>query len=99
MLRDVQQRWPNSTYHVYYDGEGQIDFGMDAIVLKSSEKYKIDIAVNLTIQLNNGVYMKVKQSNPLNPLRNIRVVMDGFENVYTQVGKVDRPKLPNTIFQ
>ena len=33
LFRDVQQRWPGGIYHVFYDGEGYLDFGFDAKVL------------------------------------------------------------------
>ena len=41
--------------------------------------------MSLTIQLNNGIYMKLKQTNPLNPIRNIRVILDGYQNVYSSM--------------
>ena len=85
LLRDVQQQWPSGVYHVYYDGEGLIDFGMDATIVDNTKKNYIKINVTLTIQLNNGIYMKIKQTNPLNPLRNIRVIIDGYQNSYTQM--------------
>jgi hypothetical protein len=37
LLRDVLQNWPSGVYHVYYDGEGWIDFGMDATILGNNE--------------------------------------------------------------
>ncbi len=84
MLRDVQQRWPNGKYHVYYDGDGVIEFGFDAKVVEN-DKNKMLIMVNLSQVLDNGVFMKIKKTNPNNPIRNIRVVMHTFEYVYEQL--------------
>ena len=85
LLRDVQQNWPSGIYHVYFDGEGYIDFGMDAKILDSTQKNYIKLNVSLTIQLNNGIFLKIKKTNPLNPIRNIRVVLDGYQNIYNSV--------------
>ena len=75
MLRDVKQQWPNGIYHVYYEGEGLIDFGFDAKIIESDEKFKMKINVTLSLVRDNGVFMKIKKSNLKNPLRNIRIVM------------------------
>ena len=74
MLRDVNQTWPNGTYHVYYEGEGVVEFGFDASVFDNSEKFRKVLNVSLTTELNNGVFMKIKKTNPENPIRNMRIV-------------------------
>ena len=84
MLRDVQQNWPNGKYHVYYDGDGVIEFGFDAKIVEN-DKNKMLIMVNLSKVLDNGVFMKIKKTNPKNPIRNLRVVMHTFEYVYEQL--------------
>lgn len=75
MLRDVKQRWPDGVYHLFYDGEGVIEFGFDSKIIESNEKYRMKIMVNLTLIRDNGVFMKIKKTNPKNPLRNIRLIM------------------------
>jgi hypothetical protein len=85
LLRDVQKRWPSGIYHVFYDGEGYLDFGFDATILDATKKNYIKINVSLSTVLDNGIFIKMKKTNPLNPIRNIRVIIDGFQNVYTQV--------------
>ena len=85
LLRDVQKRWPIGIYHVFYDGEGYLDFGFDATILDATKKNYIKINVSLSTVLDNGIFIKMKKTNPLNPIRNIRVIIDGFQNVYTQV--------------
>lgn len=83
MLRDVHKHWPDSIYHVYYEGEGVIEFGFDAKIIENKEKFYMKIQVNLTTVLDNGVFMKLKKTNPNNPIRNIRIVMDGYQDIYT----------------
>jgi hypothetical protein len=84
-LRSVQRRWPDGIYHVFYDGEGQIEFGFDSQVIESNQKYKMKVRVTSTTIRDNGVFMKIKKTNPSNPLRNIRFVMNGFEHTYEQM--------------
>lgn len=74
MLRDVNQTWPNGTYYVYYDGEGVVEFGFDSTVIDNREKSRKILNVTLTNVLDNGVFMKIKKTNPLNPIRNMRIV-------------------------
>ena len=84
MLRDVQQKWPNAIYHVFYDGEGEIDFAFDSSVIEKRRKGKMKIKVSLSLVSDNGVFMKIKKTNPLNPLRNIRIIPDGHQETYEQ---------------
>lgn len=83
MLRDVQQMWPSGIYHVFYDGDGLINFGFDAKIIENVDKGRMKIQVNLSLIRDNGIFMKIKKSNPKNPLRNIRIIMDGFEDIYS----------------
>ena len=70
----MDQTWPNGTYYVYYDGEGVVEFGFDATEIKINEKSRKILNVTLTTVLDNGIFMKIKKTNPLNPIRNMRVV-------------------------
>ncbi len=85
MLRDVKNTWPDSIYHVFYDGEGHIDFGFDATILEAKEKNRMKIQVKLSQVLDNGVFMIINKTNPLNPIRNVRIIPDGYENSYLQM--------------
>ncbi|EFC47802.1 hypothetical protein NAEGRDRAFT_57192 [Naegleria gruberi] len=82
MLRDIQQKWPGGIYHVFYEGNGQLDFGFDSTIIENNQKGYMKIKVTLSLVRDNGVFMKIKETNPNNPIRNIRIVMDGFENTY-----------------
>lgn len=86
MLRDVKNSWPDSIYHVTYDGEGTLAFGFDATLVEATagqkDKNRMKIRAKLTQIRDNGVFMKLKRTNPLNPVRNIRLVKDGFEDIF-----------------
>ena len=76
------QRIPSGRYVVTYDGDGDLFFGMDASVV-SERKGRIEIDVRLSPAgvLNNGIYLQVVDTNPSNPLRNIRVLLPGTETL------------------
>jgi hypothetical protein len=57
----VQKRWPSGIYHVFYDGEGYLDFGFDATILDATKKNYIKINVSLSTVLDNGIFIKMKK--------------------------------------
>lgn len=67
---------PEGHYTVLYDGEGRIEYGDDATVVRSAPGRDI-----IRITAGQDRYLKVTlaitQSNPENYLRNIRVLMPG----------------------
>ena len=91
-LRDLCYRGTSGVYTVLFDGDGWLDFGMDAKVL-SKRKGRIEIQVELTCDptcwfdsmdwnaycTDNGLYVRWRSTNKHNPLRNIRVIMPGME--------------------
>jgi len=91
-LRDLCYRGTSGVYTVLFDGDGWLDFGMDAKVL-SKRKGRIEIKVELTCDptcwfdsmdwkaycTDNGLYVRWRATNKHNPLRNIRVIMPGME--------------------
>lgn len=71
--------YPAGAYTVLYDGDGSLEFSNATILASSPNK--------LTIQPNpekGGFFLRISQTNPQNHLRNIRVIMPGFQNSYTQ---------------
>jgi len=81
LLRGLNGQYPVGNYTVLYDGEGQLSFGYDAkgIVSQEPGKYVIEI-----VPADGGIHLTIESSSPSNPIRNIRVIMPGYENSYEQ---------------
>ncbi len=78
MTREILGHYPAGLYICLYDGEGQIEFGFDAAVLnRQPGRITLNVAPG-----NGGIYLKMTATNSANPIRNIRVIMPGFENAY-----------------
>jgi hypothetical protein len=77
MMDDIQH-FPQGEYTVLYDGEGLIQFGLNTADIISQEAGRMVIAPNG----NGGLYLEIRETNPANPIRNIRVIMPGFESTY-----------------
>ncbi|MBI5688255.1 MAG: hypothetical protein HZC54_24545 [Verrucomicrobia bacterium] len=67
--------YPAGVYTVLYEGEGKLDFGNSAKV-KESKPGRILIDVDSS---RGGFSVQLKETNPANCVRNIRVIMPGFE--------------------
>lgn len=78
MLHELDGHYPGGVYTVLYDGSGTMTFGLDSSIA-SSQPGEIKINVN---QGNGGIYLKIEDSDIADPIRNIRVIMPGFENTY-----------------
>jgi len=90
-LRDVCLHAPKGRYVVTYDGDGEIDFGMDATPV-AFQKGRIDVDFEPTCRRecwfdkagwlpycsDNGIAITIRRVNPNNPLRNVRMIMPGF---------------------
>lgn len=90
-LRDVCLHAPEGRYVVTYEGDGELDFGMDAKAA-SFQKGRIDIDFTPTCKrecwydkktyeaycTDNGIPITIRQTNPANPIRDIRIIMPGF---------------------
>ncbi|KAG2446050.1 hypothetical protein HXX76_000652 [Chlamydomonas incerta] len=84
ILRNVAlHAWPGR-YVVLYDGEGRLDFGFDAKIA-SRDRNRLEIILTPTADLvclergdaycgDNGIYLAITDTNPANPLRNIRIL-------------------------
>jgi hypothetical protein len=92
MLRDVHRHAPEGRYVCLYDGDGELDFKFNAEVV-SVGKQRVEFTFTPTWQEgctssycgDNGILMLIMKTNPENPIRNIRVIMPGFEATHEQV--------------
>jgi hypothetical protein len=73
--------YPSGNYVVLYDGTGTLEFGWDASVVSSSAG-----RIVISVTPNEGILMTIRSSSSSDHIRNIRVIMPGFENTYaTQI--------------
>lgn len=70
--------YPSGRYTVLYDGEGRLEFVHAARVV-SREPGRMEIEVDAS---KGGFFLQLRETNPADYLRNIRVIMPGFENSY-----------------
>ncbi len=75
LLIDTQGAYPAGRYVCTYDGDGSLVFGQDAqAVSKNGNRIELDVNPS-----DRGIYLRIDQSNPNNPVRNVKVWLPGFE--------------------
>ncbi|XP_070194225.1 uncharacterized protein [Littorina saxatilis] len=67
-------------YTVLYDGEGTIDFGLAHFTVHYRGKGRL--VVEFSQLKNSGIEIQVMETNPHNPLHNLRLVPPGYENTH-----------------
>ncbi|NOY69179.1 MAG: hypothetical protein GXP53_06755 [Deltaproteobacteria bacterium] len=72
--------YPSGNYTVLYDGKGKISFKRAATII-SSKPGRIIIHVNSD---KGGFSLLIDETDPQNYIRNIRVIMPGFEDKYRE---------------
>jgi hypothetical protein len=78
IMLDEINHFPQGEYVVLYDGEGVITFGLNTVTVLNEAAGRMVILPNG----NGAIYLEIRETNPANPLRNIRVLMPDFENTY-----------------
>lgn len=73
-------RYPSGRYTVLYEGEGRLEFVHAARVV-SREPGRLTIDVDAS---RGGFFLQLRETDPDNYVRNIRVIMPGFEASYQQ---------------
>lgn len=73
--------YPAGVYTLFYEGEGKIaiDKLSKAKVLESAPG-----RMRVEIDTSRGIYLNITETNPANYIRNIRMIMPGFENSWQQ---------------
>lgn len=67
-------KYPAGKYHVSYDGQGEVSVGLDAKIVSKRDN---DLVVE--VKPKDSVILKVMQTNPIDPVRNIRMTLPGFD--------------------
>ena len=70
--------YPSGTYTVLHEGEGRLGFAGSAKITESRAG-RILIEVDSS---KGGFALQLHETNPANPVRNIRVIMPGFEQTW-----------------
>ena len=72
--------YPGGRYTVLYDGEGELDFwGAATVVSSQPGRMLIDVDPS-----KGGFFLRLLATDPGNYVRNIRVIMPGFEETYRE---------------
>lgn len=77
MYFDSETHFPGGNYTILYDGEGTIEIAGDTVVSQSPGRLVVNVKSD-----GDGIRFQLKKINPNNPVRNIRVIMPGFEQTY-----------------
>jgi hypothetical protein len=70
---------PVGDYVCLYDGEGEVDFGANSKVVSRSPG-RIVVTID---GRKEGTFLSIRATKSENPVRDIRVLMPGFEKIYT----------------
>jgi hypothetical protein len=82
MFVELEGHYPGGQYVCLYDGSGTMEFGNDASFV-SQTPGRVVLNVNPT---DSGILMRITATNNSNPIRNVRIILPGFESSYqTQV--------------
>jgi hypothetical protein len=78
VFTDFGDRFPAGAYTALYDGKGELDFTGDAkVVERSPRRLKVEIKPR-----NGSAFARITQTDPADPLRNIRLIMPGHEETF-----------------
>ena len=82
LCRELGGHYPGGEYTALWDGSGEVEFHFDAEVTQTWPG-----GAKMTVTPSDaGIHVKVVASNTSDPVRNIRVLMPGFESNYaTQI--------------
>ncbi len=77
MLKALSGRYPGGRYVALWDGDGDLQLTQDAVqVSRNGNRIEADVVPD------DGIVLRIVRTNSNNPVRNIRVIMPGFESTY-----------------
>lgn len=83
ILQAMAGHYPAGQYVALYDGTGTVDFGGDASVVSTTPGR---VVLQITPSPTGFTRIRITSTSVADPIRNIRVIMPGFESSYaTQV--------------
>ena len=76
MFRNIENNYPKGRYICTYKGSGKISFGYAAEkVAQRGRRIELEVTPS-----NSGIYLKIEESDPLDPIREIKVFLPESEN-------------------
>ena len=80
LFKDIDGVYPGGVYNVFFDGSGSMEYAHDATLIENVAPGHDRVFVSPT---NTGMVVKIAYSDTNDHVRNVRVIMPGFENTYT----------------
>jgi len=71
--------YPSGIYTVLYDGEGEIRMNNARVVERHPGRLLVEVDSS-----RGAFFLQIRRTNPQNHIRNIRVIMPGFADIYTE---------------
>jgi hypothetical protein len=95
IFRDIDNQYPAGTYHLAWEGSGDISFGPGAeIVSRGADGHSAEVSVDPS---HNGIVLHVDDMSASNPVRNIHLWMPDY-NGQSFKGQVWEPGAPFSPF-
>jgi hypothetical protein len=85
MARDVQTHYDSGTYIILYEGDGILTFGLYDVKTVRYGIGRIEIDVEPSTNMNNGILVIIARTNPNNYIKNIRVIRPGYEGIWQAI--------------
>ena len=76
MLTDLDGHYPKGRYTVLYEGAGRVEITRGRIVERAPGRIVFEVHPTA------GISLQLHEIDPADPVRNIRVIMPGFEDTY-----------------
>ena len=79
MTREINGYYPAGEYTIMYEGTGVISVGFDAEDAIFTEAGTYSVSVNPG---GGGIHLTIRESDVNDPVRNIRMIMPGYESIF-----------------